>query len=120
MFLMFSPLLVWMSGYLLVSLLLREWQGWKKALLVSAFYLTLGAILIAAAANVSGFVGAPPFFALIWPVGYVFVLFGERLFNVSELYRLLWMGLGMILGLGLVSAGLIWFGQRIGGSRTPG
>ena len=46
-----------------------------------------------------------------WPIGYVFLLFSEQLFDVSELYHLLWVGLGITLSLGLVSSGLLWFRQ---------
>ncbi len=109
LFLVFSPFLVWLGGYLLVSPFFREWEGWKKALLVSSPYVAIGAFLIPAAADARGFSGVPPFFPLIWPFGYVFLLFSDRLFEVSELHHLLWVGLGITLSLGLVSSGLLWF-----------
>ncbi len=120
LFLIFSPFLVWLGGHLLVSPILREWRGWKKALLVSILYVAIGAVLVTVAADARGFSGVPPFFPLIWPIGYVFILFSERLFDVSELYHLLWVGLGIILSLGLVSAGLLWFRERMGGYPIPG
>lgn len=120
LFLLLSPFLIWLCGYLLVGPFLREWQGWKRGLLVSIVYLTIGATLIAAVADTRGFTGAPAFFPLIWPIGFLFVLFSDRLFDVSELYRLLWLGLGMILSLGLISAGLLWFRERMRGYLIPG
>ncbi len=120
MFIIFSPFLVWLGGYLLVRSFFREWLGWKKALLVSIFYVVIGAVLITVAADAGGFGGPSPFLVLIWPIGYVFLLFSDRVFDVSELYRRLWVGLGITLSLGLVSSGLLWFRQGIGGSHTTG
>ncbi len=115
LFLVFSPFFVWLGGFLLVSPFFQEWEGWKKALLVSIPYVTIGAVLIQVAADARGFTGVPHFFPPIWPIGYVFILFSDRLFDVSELYRLLWVGLGITLSLGLVSSGLLWFRQWKGG-----
>ena len=120
MFIIFSPFLVWLGGYLLVRSFFRERQGWKKALLVSIFYVVIGAVLITVAADAGGFGGPSPFLVLIWPIGYVFLLFSDRVFDVSELYRLLWVGLGITLSLGLVSSGLLWFRQWKGGRSISG
>lgn len=120
MSLIFSPFLVWLSGYLLVSPFLREWEVWKKALLVSILYVAIGAVLITAAADARGYAGINAFLVLIWPIGYMFILFSDQLFDVSEPYRLLWVGLGIILSLGLISSGLFWLSQGRGGSRITG
>ncbi len=112
--LIFSPFLIWLFGYLLTRPLLPNWKPWMRALLVSVPYLVIGGILISLALMSRGFVGIPPFFVLIWPIGVVFILFSDRVNDPLELVTILAAGV-LIFSAGGLVAGLLARKRRIGG-----